>query len=499
MGANDTLHQIDELRADELPALQQELLGEFIQFISRTLAVTRMSPETLSTWRDMLARMRQTLENSELEKSNPEYTSSPVLEDVKDASETSRAIGIAQIPDDVLQALRSNRHLRSASQMSIIVFDKPWKEDAPTYATVVAKWHSNPKQMSLAGTRLPFEDSDKLNSLLACDTPLVIEDIRQDKRAEQSLVGLIDQGCAVGFIIYPLVAGGQWYGLFIAQYDKVVSQDVVSHIRGLLDQAALAVYTMLLFEAEARARQTAEQANNQKMKLLATISHEMRTPLTSIKGFATTLLADDVEWSPDSQRDFVETINQEADKLSELIEHLLSHSRLEAGTLPIKPKEKHVQDIISLAMAQLQTLAVNHILKIHIPADLPSIYADQRRIAQVLTNLVKNAVEYSPYQSIIEITVSLQDTHVEFDVSDQGLGIQPEEHVQVFEAFHRGARAKEIQRKGTGLGLAICKGIIEAHHGKIWVQDRLEPGTTISFTLPTFDAHTEKTHSVLKS
>lgn len=499
--ADDTLQQLDELRqrADELPALQQELLFEVMRLISSTLTITQMPPDTLSLLKEMLVRVRETFESSQPGRNNKEeYTLPPVIEDFEDESETSRAIGIAQIPDDVLRALLSNRYLRSANRVAIIVFDKPWKEEIPAYATVIAEWHRRSEQINLVGTRLQLEEGDALVGLLVRDVPLVIEDREHDKHLDQPLHVLIDQTCTVGLILYPLVAGGKWYGMFTAHYEKAISRDIIPHMRGLLDQAALAIYTMFLFEAEAKARQAAEQANSHKMKLLATISHEMRTPLTSIKGFATTLLADDVEWSPESQRDFIETINQEADKLAELIEHLLSHSRLEAGTLPITPKERHLQEIISIAMAQLQTLVANHELKIHIPADLPPVYADPRRIAQVLTNLVKNAAEYSPNHSMIEIAVSARDKVIEIAVSDQGLGIPPEERAHVFEAFHRGARAKDIQKKGTGLGLAICKGIVEAHKGKIWIQDRLEPGTTISFTLPVNSTNQAKTQGAPK-
>jgi two-component system sensor histidine kinase KdpD len=264
-----------------------------------------------------------------------------------------------------------------------------------------------------------------------------------------------------------------------------IDENITPHIRGLLDQAAVAIYTMLLLEAEAKARKQAEKANDHKLKLLATISHEMRTPLTSIKGFATTLLADDVEWEPDSQRDFIETINQEADKLTELIEHLLSHSRLESGTLTMVRSPQPVEEIVSLAMAQIQTLAANHNLIVNILEGLPAVRADPRRIAQVLTNLVNNAVKYAPPRTDVIITArSTQPGYVQIDVSDQGPGIPEEERIVAFEAFQRGSRAKEAHKKGAGLGLAICKGIVEAHDGKIWIEDRSSPGTTIAFTLP---------------
>ncbi|MBN1427152.1 MAG: hypothetical protein JXB07_02125 [Anaerolineae bacterium] len=481
------LRQLGELlqHARELPASQQELLGEVARIVSTTLSATRSFPDRSSEWKEKLLRARKAFEGGD---SEAEQSPTSFLADFRDASEVGRAIGIAQIPDDVLLALLTGRHLGSAGRIAILVFDRPWEKDVPAYATVLSEWRSSPEDASLAGRRISLAESENepLVSLLSLGAPLVIEDIGQDRCFDRHIHDIIDPSWTVGLILYPLTVGGKRYGMLVANFSEPVSREIIHPICGLLDQAAVAVYTMLLFKAEAKARQEAEQANDHKMKLLATISHEMRTPLTSIKGFATTLLADDVEWSPDSQRDFIETINQEADKLTELIEHLLSHSRLEAGTLPIAPRKKQMQDIISIAMAQIQILATDHILDIGIPVDLPPVCADPRRIAQVLTNLIKNAIEYSPPRTEVKIAAGVRDGCVQIDISDRGLGIPSEEHIHVFEAFHRGTRAKEAQKKGAGLGLAICKGIIEAHRGEIWVQDCSEPGTTISFTLPVF-------------
>ena len=126
-------------------------------------------------------------------------------------------------------------------------------------------------------------------------------------------------------IILPLIAGGEWYGLLSLHFKtrRMTNMDDLRHMRGLVDETAIAIKNMRLLEAESQARHEAEVANDLKLKFLAMISHELRTPLTSIKGFATTLLAEDVVWSPDKQRDFLQTINTESDKLSDLIEQLL--------------------------------------------------------------------------------------------------------------------------------------------------------------------------------
>jgi two-component system sensor histidine kinase KdpD len=253
----------------------------------------------------------------------------------------------------------------------------------------------------------------------------------------------------------------------------------------VVNQAAAAIYNFHLLEAETLARKEAERANEAKFRFLAMISHELRTPLTSIKGFATTLLADDVTWDAASQRDFLETINLEADKLTELIEQLLDLSRLESDTLRIVPEEQPFSAIVNATMAQLQALSADHQLVVTLPEDLPPVLADAQRIGQVLANLVNNASKFSPSGTQISLSAAGHGRDVQVDVMDQGSGIAPEERARVFESFYQVAKEGSSKRAGgVGLGLAICRGLVEAHGGRIWVQDRLGPGTTISFTLP---------------
>lgn len=257
--------------------------------------------------------------------------------------------------------------------------------------------------------------------------------------------------------------------------------------------------TQALLESEARARQEAEQANSLQLKFLAMISHELRTPLTSIKGFATTLLADDVSWDPSSQREFISIINSEADTLTELIDQLLDLSRLEAGLLRMSPSVQSLGSIVSGAIPQLYTLTQAHALSIQMPdvARLPPVWADARRISQVLTNLVSNAAKYSPANTSIVVDVSLVDAacpggargeYVQVCVTDQGPGIPEPEWARVFKPFQRGEGSQTRNTKGTGLGLAICKGIVDAHGGQIWIEGHTGSGVTICFTVPVHGA-----------
>ncbi len=230
------------------------------------------------------------------------------------------------------------------------------------------------------------------------------------------------------------------------------------------------------------AQRAAEEANQLKTNFLGMISHELRTPMTSIKGFTDTLLATDVTWDATQQRDFLEIIRNDSERMMELISHLLDLSRLEAGRLPIEAQPFNLDESLDMVLLQLASVTMNHRFSADIPPDLPLVCGDARRVAQIFLNLVGNAARYSPAGSEITLNTTLEDNFVRVDVTDQGPGIPPEMRTVVFESF-RQLEAPGLG-KGAGLGLAICKGLVEAQDGKIWVQDRPPPGTTISFTLP---------------
>jgi PAS domain S-box-containing protein len=242
-----------------------------------------------------------------------------------------------------------------------------------------------------------------------------------------------------------------------------------------------------LLHLEQIARHEAERANELKMLFLGMISHELRTPLSSIQGFATTLLAEDVTFSPEDQRSFLKIINEESEKLTELIDQLLDVSRLYAGMLGIQPKVQSFQHFINQARPDFEKLTVQHRFFINMPNELPLVYMDERRILQVITNLLENAVKFSPLDTPVTLSVQTTAGHLQINVDDEGEGIPPAEREVVFEPFRQVER-KSLFQWGTGLGLAICKGLVEAHGGRIWIQDRPGPGTTISFTLPLADS-----------
>lgn len=227
-----------------------------------------------------------------------------------------------------------------------------------------------------------------------------------------------------------------------------------------------------------------KELDEMKSQLLATVSHELRTPLASIKGFATTLLRQDVVWDEDSRREFLAIIDEESDRLSELIANLLDMSRIEAGTLRMEPEATDLGAIIHETVARFQVMSRRHQLRVSLPDMLPLIWADPRRVHQVLRNLVENAIKYSPQGGPLTISAQVKKDYVQVSVADQGIGLEAHQLERIFDRFYQVDSASTRQVGGSGLGLSICKAIVEAHGGKIWAESQPGLGSTFSFTLP---------------
>jgi two-component system phosphate regulon sensor histidine kinase PhoR len=221
-----------------------------------------------------------------------------------------------------------------------------------------------------------------------------------------------------------------------------------------------------------------------KSQLLSTVSHELRTPLASIKGFATTLLRRDVVWDEESHREFLSIIDEESDRLSELIGNLLDMSRIEAGELPVEPEPTDLRPIIEETAAEFQMMTSQHHIEASLPPDMPLVMADPRRARQVLRNLVENAVKYSPNGGEIWISAQATEDELQVSVRDTGMGIEAEQLDRVFDRFYQVDSASTRKVGGSGLGLSISKAIVEGHGGCIWAQSQPGSGSTFHFTLP---------------
>lgn len=224
------------------------------------------------------------------------------------------------------------------------------------------------------------------------------------------------------------------------------------------------------------------ELDRMKSSLVSTVSHELRTPLAAIKGYVSTLLADDVEWDLASQREFLSIISDESDRLTILVNNLLDLSRIEAGSLMLNRDECNLERVIDRAAGRAQLQPSNR-LEVRVEADLPPLLADRPRLETILRNLIENSVKYAGEKAVIQVDVSKQGEQIVFRVSDNGPGIPEDESQRIFESFYQVNASLARISSGAGLGLAICQGLVRAHGGEIWVE-RQNQGACIAFSIP---------------
>ena len=226
-----------------------------------------------------------------------------------------------------------------------------------------------------------------------------------------------------------------------------------------------------------------QEADKFQKALLNSISHNLRTPITSVVGALNTILDDGSLFDASVQRSLLKTAQDEAIRLNRLVQNLLDMSRLEGGAIHVKTDYCDVHDVIGAALEQLaEPAARKRQISITIAPDLPLVPMDEVLIVQVLVNLVDNALKYSPVDVPIEIEAQLHDEELEILVADRGKGIREQDLERVFDKFFRAASPGAP--RGAGLGLSICKGFVSAHGGRIWARCRTHGGTQIAFALP---------------
>jgi PAS domain S-box-containing protein len=237
-------------------------------------------------------------------------------------------------------------------------------------------------------------------------------------------------------------------------------------------------------EVQALEAENLKQVDKLRTELLANVSHELRTPLASIKGFATMLIDYDKRLTSSEKREYLETIDKNADRLVELIEQLLEMSRLGVGMLSIKKAPTDIVVLCQTVISEARARAPGHIFKSDLPLKLPKTSIDDRRIRQVLDHIIDNAVKYSNPGTEIALSVKKMNIDILFTVTDHGVGIPKSDLPRVFNRMFHSTRGQKTGVDGAGLGLSICKGLIEAHGGKIWLESEEGVGTKCFFTLP---------------
>jgi signal transduction histidine kinase len=224
--------------------------------------------------------------------------------------------------------------------------------------------------------------------------------------------------------------------------------------------------------------------DQQRAQFLAVVSHEMRTPLTSIISFSELLRSESGGLSPDGQR-FLGIIERNADRLLKLIDDLLMLNRLEAGGLPLELSKVSLPELAGDAVRSAAPVAAKSGVTLHLDAGSgPAVPGDPRRLSQILDNLIGNAVKFSHVGGLVRVQLRYQRGSWRIDVSDTGIGIPPDEAARLFGPFVRGSNARIAGLPGTGLGLAIVKSLVEMHGGHVRVESVLGQGTTFSVFLP---------------
>jgi two-component system sensor histidine kinase KdpD len=287
-----------------------------------------------------------------------------------------------------------------------------------------------------------------------------------------------DNWVAFGAFLITALLAGQVSGYARRRAEE--SEARQKEIERLYDELKTAFKTAT--EAEAL-----KQSEKLKSALLDAVTHDLRTPLTSIKAAVTTLLESEgghrtIELDPEGRLEFLNIVNEETDRLNRFIEGMVGLAQLEAGTSPTKTSLATLDEILPIALERAASLPGNHIVRVSQQAELPLVRADARAVAEVLYNLLENAAKYSPPGSTITISAGADSRNVNVAINDEGSGIPADMREKVFEKF---VRLGDVNHDGMGLGLAIARGIVEAQGGKIEIRHGDGGrGTKVVVTLP---------------
>lgn len=312
---------------------------------------------------------------------------------------------------------------------------------------------------------------------------------------------------APSFVIAPLVPKEGNKGFFfagsdnpdfdISEGDEELFSIMVNELGQALDNARLFEKT---WKAQAdlekkvvertreltRALQELEIISKRKSEFISAVSHELRTPLTSIKGYASILLTGALGILPEQAKARIEKINKHSDELTQLVNELLDIARIESGKIVMKKEKILLEDLVLQVtdLLGIQMKEKNIEFTKQIASDANMVFADREQLKRVFINLLNNAIKFTPPKGKINLVAKKIDSTIQIDITDTGCGIPKESLEKIFEEFYRVDNPTNEKIKGTGLGLSLVKHIVEAHSGKIWVESKVDYGSTFSFTLP---------------
>ena len=256
--------------------------------------------------------------------------------------------------------------------------------------------------------------------------------------------------------------------------------DQLHQLETFSNQTALAIERAQLAD-EAQDAQVRIETERLRSSLLSSVSHDLRTPLATITGAASTILESGSQLDAQARQELLESVREEAERLNRLVQNLLEMTRLESGALQLHREWHPLEEVIGAALSRLGKKLSGRRVHTSVPSDLPLVPIDDVLVEQVLVNLLDNAIKYTPAESPIRIMATSTDEAVTVEIADHGPGLPRGEEDRIFEKFYR---AQPDRGRGSGLGLAICQGIVKAHGGRIWAQNLPEGGVAFLFTLP---------------
>jgi two-component system sensor histidine kinase KdpD len=364
----------------------------------------------------------------------------------------------------------------------VIVFGKesPIRVQADTgdsEAIALAREAMGPAEMVLGGGQAPTATQRGQPGRWIRVVPPTARSITRLRSDRVRSVPVNFKGQPVGSIILVPTSGARKFG---PADDRLLS--AVAHQLGL-------ALERLSLQRQATEAEVLRRTDELRKALLNAVSHDLRTPLSSIMASAGSLRQDDVPWTEEQRGEFAEAIETEAQRLNRLVGNLLDLSRIEAGSIRPEKAWYDLGSLVNEVAGRLRAVTTGHTLVIDVPDTLPPVLFDYVEIDQVLSNLIENAVKYTPAGSEICVSARASGDHVEVAVADSGPGIPEAAMPRLFDAFYRASDSGRTQ--GSGLGLAVAKGLVEAHGGRIRGENREGRGARFIFTLPLQLSETE--------
>jgi signal transduction histidine kinase len=301
---------------------------------------------------------------------------------------------------------------------------------------------------------------------------------------------------AASQVAIPIRRESDVIGVILLESLEIESYDdaTVDFLTRLSDHASIAISNAQLYSE-------VQRANLAKSEFVSFVSHELKTPMTSIRGYADLLAAGSVGPVNEAQNEFLSTIRFNIQRMATLVSDLADISRIEAGRLHLDFASVVLREVVDEVVRSTQAMAdeKSHQITVDIPEDLPQVWGDRNRLAQILTNLASNAIKYTLEDGEIIIRARQKENIwdpdgapqvLHLEVIDSGIGIKPEDQVKIFQQYFRTDEGKDTA-SGTGLGLNITRYLVEMQGGKIWFESEFGKGTTFQFTIPLAEGESE--------